>query len=49
MLGVVYQTVVKWEHNTKRIGPLSRARVITFLGYEPALAGTNPTGDSHEV
>lgn len=47
MLGVVYQTVEKWEHNLVPIGPKSRPRVIAFLGYEPEQPGANPTADSH--
>ena len=49
MLGVVYQTIVKWEHNVTPIGPKSRPRVISFLGYEPVSDDSNPTGDSHGV
>ena len=49
LLGVVYQTVEKWEHNVVPIGPNSRPRVIAFLGYEPSLPRGNPTGDAHEV
>ena len=37
LLGVVYQTVVKWEHGTIPVGPKSRPRVIEFLGYDPEL------------
>ena len=49
MLGVVYQTIVKWEHNVVLIGPKSRPRVMAFLGYEPAAPGASPTGDDHAV
>jgi DNA-binding XRE family transcriptional regulator len=49
MLGVVYQTIVKWENNMTPIGPQSQPRVIAFLGYDPTLPGANPTGDPHEV
>jgi DNA-binding XRE family transcriptional regulator len=48
LLGVAYQTIVKWEHNLHPIGPKSRPRVIAFLGYEPALPGAKPTGDFHD-
>jgi DNA-binding transcriptional regulator YiaG len=46
MLGVVYQTVEKWEHNLVPMSPRSRARVIAFLGYDPAVVAANPTADS---
>ena len=46
LLGVGYQTVVKWEHNIVRVGPKSRTGVIAFLGYDPALPEAMPTGDS---
>ena len=39
MLGVVYQTVEKWEHNLVPMSPNSRARVVAFLGYDPVRAG----------
>ena len=34
-LDVVYQTVVKWEHNLTPIGAMSRSQVISFIGYDP--------------
>ena len=40
LLGVVYQTVEKWEHNRVPVGPKSRAKVVAFLGYDPD-AGEN--------
>jgi DNA-binding XRE family transcriptional regulator len=43
LLGVVYQTVEKWEHNLVPVSPKSRARVVVFLGYDPALPHANPT------
>ncbi len=46
LLGVVYQTVVKWEHNLIPIGPKSRARLVVFLGYDPAALDAKPTADS---
>ena len=46
LLGVVYQTVEKWEHNLVPMSPKSRARVVAFLGYDPAVPGANPTADS---
>jgi DNA-binding XRE family transcriptional regulator len=46
LLGVVYQTVVKWELNLIPISRKSRSRVVAFLGYDPAAIGANPTGDS---
>ncbi|MCE9608816.1 MAG: helix-turn-helix domain-containing protein [Chthoniobacter sp.] len=46
LLGVAYQTIVKWEHNLILVGPKYRARVIAFLGYDPSLIIANPTGDS---
>jgi hypothetical protein len=46
MLGVVYQTVEKWEYNLVPMSPRSRARVIAFLGYDPAVVAANPTADS---
>ena len=46
ILGVTYQTVEKWEHNRTAIGPLSRPKVIAFIGYDPAMQGANPTADS---
>src|SRR5205823_2842907 len=48
LLGVAYQTVVKWEHNLHPVGPKSRPRVIAFLGYEPASPEVKPAGDSRE-
>ncbi len=35
VLGVAYQTVEKWEHNRKPVGPKSRANVIAFIGHDP--------------
>ena len=49
ILGVAYQTVEKWEHNRTAIGPESRPKVIAFLGYDPAMPGPNPTGDSNTI
>lgn len=49
LLGVVYQTVEKWERNVVPIGPKSRPRVIAFLGYEPPQVAANPTADSRLV
>ena len=46
LLGVVYQTVEKWEHNLMPMSPKSRARIVAFLGYDPAVPGANPTADS---
>ena len=46
LLGVVYQTVEKWEHNLAPMCSKSRARVVAFLGYDPAAPGVNPTADS---
>jgi DNA-binding XRE family transcriptional regulator len=46
LLGVVYQTVEKWEHNLVPMSPKSRARVVAFLGYDPAAPDENPTADS---
>ena len=48
LLGVVYQTVEKWEHNVVPIGPNSRPRVLAFLGFEPPPPGANPTADSFD-
>src|SRR5882724_3750561 len=42
LLGVGYQTVVKWEYNVIRVGPKSHPRVIAFLGYDPALPEAKP-------
>lgn len=49
LLGVVYQTVVKWELNMKPISQKSRARVIAFLGYDPQAQAKDPAGDSSTV
>ena len=39
-LGVVYQTVERWEHNRTRISREFRAKIIAFIGYDPeALTG----------
>ena len=46
LLAVVYQTVEKWEHNLAPMNAKSRARVVAFLGYDPAAPGVNPTADS---
>jgi DNA-binding transcriptional regulator YiaG len=46
LLRVTYQMVVKWEHNLVPISPKSRARVVAFLGYDPAMSVENPTADS---
>jgi len=46
LLGVVYQTVEKWEHNLVPMSPKSRVRVVAFLGYDPVVPGANPTADS---
>ena len=46
LLGVVYQTVEKWEHNLVPMSPKSRASVVAFLGYDPAVVAANPTADS---
>ena len=46
MLGVVYQTVEKWEHNLVPMSSNSRARVVAFLGYDPVAPDENPTADS---
>jgi transcriptional regulator with XRE-family HTH domain len=46
LLGVVYQTVVKWEHNLIPVGAKSRRRVLTFLGYEPTTSTAKPADDS---
>ena len=35
VLGVAYQTVEKWEHNRKPVGPKSQSNVIAFIGYDP--------------
>ncbi len=40
-LRVAYQTVEKWEHNRKIIGPKSRPKVVAFIGYDPDA----PAGD----
>jgi DNA-binding XRE family transcriptional regulator len=45
LLGVVYQTVVKWELNLIAISRKSRPRVVNFLGYDPAAVCCNPTAD----
>ena len=49
LLGVVYQTVEKWEHNLVPMNPKSRARVVAFLGYDPTCRVPNPTADSIRV
>ncbi len=49
LLGVVSQTVVKWENNMVLVGPNSRTRVIDFIGYEPAPLGEDPTDDAREM
>ena len=49
LLGVVYQTVEKWEHNLVPMSPESRTRVVAFLGYDPAVPGEKPTADSSEI
>ena len=46
LVDVVYQTVVKWEHNLVPIGPRSRPRVIAFLGYDPDAPNVKPAGVS---
>ena len=46
LLGVVYQTIEKWEHNLVPMSPRSRARVSAFLGSDPAVVAANPTADS---
>ena len=46
LLGVTYQTVQKWEHNLVPMNSKSRARVVAFLGYNPAVPEKNPTADS---
>ena len=46
LLGVVYQTVEKWEHNLVPMSPKSRARIVAFLGYDPALPARKSTADS---
>jgi len=35
VLGVAYQTVVKWEHNVAGISAERRAAIIGFIGYAP--------------
>ena len=49
LLGVVYQTVEKWEHNVVPIGPNSLPCVMAFLGYDPAMPVANPTADSKAI
>jgi transcriptional regulator with XRE-family HTH domain len=49
VLGVVYQTVVKWENNVTQIGPHSRARILAFLGDPPSSPDANPTGDCRNI
>ena len=46
VLGVAYQTVEKWEHNRKPVGPKSQSKLIAFLGYDPAAESKNPTSDT---
>ena len=36
-LEVGWQSVQRWEHNHRPIRPSSRAKVVAFLGYDPAL------------
>ena len=49
VLGVVYQTVVKWENNVTQIRPHSRARILAFLGDPPSSPDANPTGDCRNI
>jgi hypothetical protein len=36
----------KMEHNLVPMNSKSRARVVAFLGYDPAVVAANPTADS---
>ena len=42
ILGVAYQTVEKWEHNRTLIGPMSRPKVVAFIGYDPEADDPKP-------
>lgn len=44
LLGVSYQTIEKWEHNRVAIGPSSRRKVVTFIGYDPEAPLSEPNG-----
>jgi len=44
ILGVVYQTVEKWEHNRTKIGPASQLKIVAFIGYDPDVSGGQSNG-----
>lgn len=48
LLGAVYQTVEKWEHNLVPMSPKSRARVIAFLGHDPTIPALHPAAGFDE-
>jgi len=43
LLGVVYQTVEKWEHNRTPISSKNRAKLLCFLGYDPVCGPLQPS------
>ena len=42
-LGVCYQTVERWEHSRCPMKPKHRAKVVTFLGYDPDTEKAKPS------
>lgn len=46
MLGVVYQTIERWEHNRKPITPKNQAKILAFLGGKTGKRTTGPAADS---
>jgi transcriptional regulator with XRE-family HTH domain len=45
MLGVVYQTIERWEHNRTPITPRNRAKILAFLGEKTGKKTTVPAAD----
>jgi transcriptional regulator with XRE-family HTH domain len=43
ILGVAYQTVERWEHNRRPITKPNQAKIIAFLGYDPAIEDAEPS------
>jgi transcriptional regulator with XRE-family HTH domain len=43
LLGVVYQTIERWEHDRTPITAKNRGKIIRFLGYDPDYAPASPS------